>query len=692
MEKTLFAGLTKLDEDESILDDSGAFIGRDRTIIDRLLELGAKTHRHTGLDGLGNPVQPLAASAIASGGTLPGDVSFSVGYTNEDADRGETLISPVITLSTPPQIERPLAAPDGVADYSAGSLPADTYYYAISWVDAEGGETPVGPALTIERSHGYPNGRVNLSGLTNGMVAAGASGWRLYRAIGGGDFMYLATGTGDTYTDDGSVSVQPDQQPLADGVNSTNSDNTLLLRLPSADAINDDASYINVYMSEDGTFSGNVFLAQFPVASAGQEVLYRSLTLYGQQPPDTNNSVGTAAQIDPDQDLLDWHWKRPVAAPYALGSGEQGDVRMVLSNGQLYAMIAPSGSGATQWTQLPSGGAAAAITVADEDGPNISPVSQLEFVASGDAEVGVTNVGGGLARVTIFAAGGGGGGGGMGASALLDVTDEDGPNIPDIGHLKFVGSGGTGVSTSDLGSGSAQVLIGAPSGYIPEAIFNAKGDLLVGIGPDDAEILPVGTDGKIPRASASQSKGILWTPDDGTPGPMPVDFVCPYDPMLVQNSVAVAGANQARASMIVIPKTGNLRDLYVYVGTSSGNVEGAVYSSEATRSKLWSGGSIACPGASAWGFLGDPNLAVEAGDILYFVIAADNTTATFGRANHLGASGLNQFPANFWAGDGHTPKRSCTIASFTPGSAPATISEANMVLTTFECCLIARIT
>jgi hypothetical protein len=52
MRKTLFAGLTVLSPDESLLSDDGAFIGRDRETIDRFLEIGAKTHRHTGLPGL----------------------------------------------------------------------------------------------------------------------------------------------------------------------------------------------------------------------------------------------------------------------------------------------------------------------------------------------------------------------------------------------------------------------------------------------------------------------------------------------------------------------------------------------------------------------------------------------------------------------------------------------------------------
>jgi hypothetical protein len=692
MEKSLFAGLTILDEDESILEDAGAFVGRDREIIDRLLELGAKTHRHIGGDGLLDPNQALGASAVASAGTLPGDLTFSIGYTLEDSDRGETLISPLVTLTTPPVIERPLFAPVGAISYAAGSLPTDTYYYAISYTDAEGGETQVGPAVPVERQPGFANAQVELSGLTNGMVAAGASGWRLYRAVGGGDFHFLDSGSIDTYTDDGSVPVQPDLQPLPENVNTTNNDNGVLLRLPSADARVGESSYINVYMSEDGSFSGDVFLQQFPVSSAGQEVFYPSVTLFGEQPPDVNNSIGGAHQIDPDTELLDWHWLRPVAAPYALGSGVLGDVRIATNTGQIFGMLAASGSGAAAWTVLPSGGVGANLGATDEDGPEVNPLTLLDFRASGAASVGVTDEGGGVARVTIFAASGGASGAGgntPAASARGDI---------------LVASGD--LSWKDLPVGADdEVLIadntvplGVRWGTAPGFPFSIEnidnvGDLIVGDADNSVSVLPnTANDGDVLTASGAAPLGVEWdAPRFFTPGPMPDDFITPYDPILVQNNVAVPGANQARACLVVVPKAGRLRDLHVYVGTSSGNVEGAIYDSEGTRNKLWSSGSIACPAGSNWGSLGDPDLVVYRGQLLYFVIAADNATATFGRANALGTTGLNQLPAGFWAGEGHTPKRAVTIASFTPGSAPATISEANMVITTFCPMLIARV-
>jgi hypothetical protein len=187
MRKSLFAGLTILEPDESILSDDGSFIGADRDTFDRFLEIGAKTHRHTGEAGLANPELPLpSVQAISSGGFINGDVTFVVGYTLVDGDGGETLISPTTSVTTAPPLSPPIQAPTAAIDYSAGALLVDTYYYALTYVDSEGGETPPGAWSSVEREPGFANARVLLSGLDDGLPAASAAGWRLYRPLAEG--------------------------------------------------------------------------------------------------------------------------------------------------------------------------------------------------------------------------------------------------------------------------------------------------------------------------------------------------------------------------------------------------------------------------------------------------------------------------------------------------------------------------
>lgn len=377
MRKTLFAGLTALSPDEAVTADNGAFTGRDRDTIDRLLELGAKTHRHDGSLGLQDPPSPMGASAIASGGTLAAGEEFSLAYTLEDDDGGETLLAPVVSFATPQPISAPFAALAGEAVYEeGGDLPTDTYYYAYTFVDGSGGETPIGPARGVERQPGFAEAKVVLSGFTAPMASAGAAGWRLYRAVGGGDFGYLASGTTDSFTDDGSIEANCDLTPLPDEVNTTNGDNSFEIILPSADVFVSSATAINVYMSNNGEFVGDVLLEQFPLSSAGLKVLYRSIDLLEGQPPDVSTSIGGASLIDPDTELLDWHWKRPVTASASLPSGVLGDVRLVLNPDFELWGLPKDGSGPADWTPVGS-------AIAAEEGMGVIVHGENPNVARG---------------------------------------------------------------------------------------------------------------------------------------------------------------------------------------------------------------------------------------------------------------------------------------------------------------------
>lgn len=463
-EKSLFAGLTILDPGESILEDDGAFTDKDRRTIDRFLEIGAKTHRHNAAPGLTNPVSPMGASAVASAGQIPAEISFSVAYTLEDDQGGETLLAPLVTTATANAITPPTFAPSGQITYASGGLLTDTYYYAYSFLDGEGGETPIGPATAVEREPGYASGAAILTGLSVGLVDAGATGWNLYRAVGGGDFHLLASGGSDVYTDDGSASVNCDIMPLDEITNTTNNNNTLIVALPSADVIVASADTINVYLSQDGTFVGDVLLDSFPVSSAGNSVVYTSLDLLDQSPPAVNTSIGGASKIDPDTDMLDWHWKRPVASAGLLPTpAEEGDARVVLAEGAVYLYT----SGAWEAIQGGGGGGGSGTVKDVRDGiTTATNVASILFTAGSGIAVNV-NDNGAEAEVVITASGGGGGGG----IAGIDVEDATPVTVTDATKLTAIGQTNSGIYTevSDLGGGNAQVLIGTQVDHLVHA-------------------------------------------------------------------------------------------------------------------------------------------------------------------------------------------------------------------------------
>jgi hypothetical protein len=465
MRKTTFAGLTILEPGEGLDTDNGAFIDRDRETIDHFLRLGAKLHRHNGLAGLENPQQAASGLVIASGGTIASNLTISLGYTLEDASGGETMLSPLAVVSTASPMNIPAAAPSAAIDYTGGSLLVDTYYYATTWIDGDGGETPSGPAVSVERAPGFASGQVKLSNLSYGMAAAGAVGWRLFRAKGGGTYDLLTTGglAQDTFTDDGLTGVDCDIHPPTDSQNTTNQVSTLEVKLPPADANMAKATNINLYASLTGDFSEGSSLAQFPIASAGKSTTFAALNLADVTPPDVNLSIGGASLIDPDTELLDWPWRRSVAASALLGSGLVGNVKLTRNDGQLWAVLAPkaSAAGPGEWTRIASAAAAAAsasaglatIKVQSDLGPTVvGSANTMTFIGSGGIIANVTEEAPGRARITLTA-----------ASARLEVTASGSATAPAsvqlVERLELVGSGGIDLRETQTGGGKAKLLM-----------------------------------------------------------------------------------------------------------------------------------------------------------------------------------------------------------------------------------------
>lgn len=62
-------------------------------------------------------------------------------------------------------------------------------------------------------------------------------------------------------------------------------------------------------------------------------------------------------------------------------------------------------------------------------------------------------------------------------------------------------------------------------------------------------------------------------------------------------------ANTLRAARVVMPFTGTLFDLSIFVGTASGNIIAGIYSTAATRVSQFNTGSIALAGTNAWQIL-----------------------------------------------------------------------------------------
>jgi hypothetical protein len=177
-------------------------------------------------------------------------------------------------------------------------------------------------------------------------------------------------------------------------------------------------------------------------------------------------------------------------------------------------------------------------------------------------------------------------------------------------------------------------------------------------------------------------------------GGLPDTFVGPCHPALIQ-SANTNTANTLIGCRVIVPKSGQLRDLAVYIQTQAGNLIGVVYDTgdalAASRTKLWDSGSVAAAASGSWQILGDPNLAVTKGQQLDIGVANDNGAAAFGRVGGVATSSPTTLPSAFWAAPGGaTPKLGWRHS---PGSfiVPATIAEASLAAIASVFFVMARI-
>jgi hypothetical protein len=356
MDKTPFAGLTRLTPSDPLSEDGFSFQQENPTILDELLRLAVQLHKHDAHAALANPTADPTVVVNSAGGTIPADASITVGYTLLDENGGETTLNVLpVLVTTQGGIETPDAGPDLTHDIVAGTLLAGSYAYAVSVTDGLGGETLLGPSSDVLVPTGSATNRINVAGLTQIVNDAGGTGWRLWRSINGDAWGLLATGASatDAFMDDGSTPCDCGQHPPTSGSGSTNATNQLQVTVPS-DAINDTATQFRVYASLDGEFGSPALLGTYPVADLGAVKTYNSLTtLADGSPPDVSRAFPGADPIDYLTDVINRTFLPPVADAASLPSGDpDGAVRATLDTFELHIYDATGDT----WTAIGGGG------------------------------------------------------------------------------------------------------------------------------------------------------------------------------------------------------------------------------------------------------------------------------------------------------------------------------------------------
>jgi hypothetical protein len=294
-------------------------------------------------------------------------------------------------------------------------------------------------------------------------------------------------------------------------------------------------------------------------------------------------------------------------------------------------------------------------------------------------------------------------------SIPLEVTAyATGDTLAGQASAPVTGSGGTTVkvdgvpvATLDIDSTPATA---TSLGAIPVATATTKGDIIAGSAPSAVTRLGVGSNGQILSANSANPSGLGWinspagtftkaTDADPYYAPQWPAYVAPGAPH-ANSGQAVLAANQMRACRVVIPRTGKLRDVSVWVQTSSGNFIAAVYdlgtTTSTVRTKLWDSGSVAV-GAAGYQIIGDPNLDVVQGQQLDLAVLVDNGTVSLGQTEAFSVQARNQLPAAFLPAAGGCLPKMGWIFSAGSFTIPATVSEGAATLTFGMIYLFARV-
>lgn len=186
---------------------------------------------------------------------------------------------------------------------------------------------------------------------------------------------------------------------------------------------------------------------------------------------------------------------------------------------------------------------------------------------------------------------------------------------------------------------------------------------------DDDDVLAVVEDGVNKKVTIAQLRALF-----GAGGFLP-NLIIPTDIRLFTDTGGSLNANVAQLHPCIVPISGTITDVAIYVVTQSGNVDVGIYSRDATRTRLWSSGSTACPAAGAWRVIGTANLAVQAGDAIELAYAVDNNTTALLR--HVApATSYMDLPSSFLLGGAALPKLAARATSSFP--LPSTIAEGSL--------------
>lgn len=154
----------------------------------------------------------------------------------------------------------------------------------------------------------------------------------------------------------------------------------------------------------------------------------------------------------------------------------------------------------------------------------------------------------------------------------------------------------------------------------------------------------------------------------------------------VQPSPANFGASVGHFGYrVIVPRSGILHDLAVYIATPAGSVEVAILNTTATtRTILYKSGLVPATASHAWQVIGDPAMQVTVGDQLDIVYAATSSSNTImwigGLVNTATDAPSAQLPAGYVPAPNGATNLVCWVDTTSPVPYGATTTVAESLL------------
>lgn len=245
------------DTDGTLADDDGKFTGEDRLLLDTILSALEK-HNHRVPSALQAPTAIPSATYVRGGGALEGDTTYFYVISFVDADGLETVTGPEIDVEMPASLPTP-DDPQGDTSTGSGTLSAGIYYYALTGLRT-GEESALGTVTTVTVLDDENTVTFALPDLGD------ATSYQLWRQSEDAQW-WTRVGTGTTtIVDDGSVpaAVYGDPANLPPTTNSGVDDYQVVITLTGADAttVQDTGGWRIYRTTVSGTYSAASLVAE----------------------------------------------------------------------------------------------------------------------------------------------------------------------------------------------------------------------------------------------------------------------------------------------------------------------------------------------------------------------------------------------------------------------------------------------